>query len=99
MINRADRYVRATHPSCRPRCPHGRVRLVDGGAGPQVASVLGVFRRPPTGEERAFAAQALTGPGGAALFGGGALGRDAVRIVHSLWRAADGSVIRRVPRR
>jgi hypothetical protein len=83
LINRADRRVIAAHPSCRVRFSHQRVRIVDGGAGPQVASVLGVFRRPATPEERALVAQRPGGPPGVSLVGGGALGRDAVRLVRS----------------
>jgi hypothetical protein len=83
LINRADRRVVAAHPSCRVRFSHERVRIADGGAGPQVASVLGVFRRPATAEERAFVTQRPGGPLGASLVGGGALGRDAVRLVRS----------------
>jgi hypothetical protein len=83
LVNRANRRVLAGHPSCRVRFSHERIRIVDGGAGPQVASVLGVFRRPATAEERAFVTQSPGGPTGASLVGGGALGRDAVRLVRS----------------
>jgi hypothetical protein len=82
LIGRANRRVVATHPSCRPRFTRGRPRVVEGGAGPEVASVLGVFRRPATADEQAFAAQVATGRDGAvALLGGGSYGRDAVRLV------------------
>jgi hypothetical protein len=80
--------VNATHRSCRFRPPAGRPRVVAGGAGPQVSSVLGVFRRPPTEEERALGARLPDAPS-AGLAGGAAPPREGVRLV----RAPSGRAI------
>lgn len=80
LLNRASHDVQASHASCRFTLPRGRLRVVDGAAGPQVSSVLAVFRRRATAEEGAYAdRQAVSAP---EFFGPATLGRDAVRIVH-----------------
>jgi hypothetical protein len=83
-----EKRVNATHRSCRFRPPAGRPRVVAGGAGPQVSSVLGVFRRPPTEEERALGARLPDAPS-AGLAGGAAPPREGVRLV----RAPSGRAI------
>lgn len=83
LLNRAGRDVLTSQPSCRFASPRGPLRLVEGGAGAQIRSVLGVFRRPATAEERTFAARQAKVH---TFFGAAELGRDAVRIV----RGADG---------
>jgi hypothetical protein len=98
VVNRATRRVQATHASCRNRSPVGAPRLVDGGAGPLVAAHLGVFRRPPTPEEQAFAQLQAQGVTGIRPVGDSGVPRDGVRIV----RAIDGrgvalTALREVP--
>jgi hypothetical protein len=81
--------VLTRHAGCRPHGGEGRPKIVPGSAGPQVASVLGVFRRPATAEEQAAAERLVTGKLATFPFAGGAhLPRDGVRIVRGPGRRA-----------
>jgi hypothetical protein len=96
LIQRADRLVRHANPSCGIRSPGGSLRLGEGGAGPLVRSVLGVFRRPATAEEQALALGRLADRAGSS-YGDATLPRDGVRVVSDGLRKVVLTALRDVP--
>jgi hypothetical protein len=97
LINRAQRRVRHAEKACRLGPPSGRLLLGDGGAGPVVLSVLGVFRRPATPEEQALAVQEVADPFGSSSYGDATVPRDGVRIVRQGDRKVVLTALREVP--
>jgi hypothetical protein len=87
LINRAMRHTTAVRRSCRPVFPQERAAIVDGGAGPQVAALLGVFRRAPTAADQAASEALVAHPPRNPFFA--EVPRDAIRVV----TAADGSQV------
>jgi hypothetical protein len=85
LINRASQRTMALRPSCRPAFPRGTAAIVDGGAGPQVTSLLGVFRRPPTAADEAAGAALAAHPPQNPFFA--EVPRDGARVVTT----ADGT--------
>ena len=85
LINRASSRTIKLRSSCRPRFPRGRATIVDGGAGPQVTALLGVFRRAPTAADRAASARLVARPPRNPFFA--EVPRDGVRVV----TAGDGT--------
>jgi len=85
LINRASRRVMALRGSCRPSFPRGGAAIVDGGPGPQVSSLLGVFRRAPTAADQAANAALAARPPQNPFFA--EVPRDAARVVTT----ADGT--------
>jgi hypothetical protein len=85
LINRASSRTIKLRSSCRPSFPRGHAVIVDGGAGPQVTALLGVFRRAPTAADRAASAALLAHPPGNPFFA--EVPRDGVRVV----TAGDGT--------
>lgn len=80
LVFRAQQFVLAHRPSCRPPSPPGLPSIVDGGAGPGVSRLLGVFRRPPTAEDRAAEAALFAGPSDDNPFA--EVPRDGTRVIH-----------------
>lgn len=96
LMRRAERLVRRDHASCRHRSPTGDLRLGEGGAGPLVSSVLGVFRRAATAEEQALAVRRLADGMGSGL-GDATLPPDGVRVVRNGARGVVLTALRDVP--
>ncbi|HEY1539486.1 MAG TPA: hypothetical protein VGF63_08825, partial [Solirubrobacteraceae bacterium] len=85
LIDKATGHVARTRPWCAPKLSHAPAKFVDGAAGPQVSSVLGVFRRPANAADQAAAAAYFADPGFDPFFA--EVPRDGIRVVHS----ADGT--------
>jgi hypothetical protein len=85
LINRASTRTIKLRSSCRPSFPRGHATIVDGGAGPQVSALLGVFRRAPTAADQAASAALLARSPGNPFFA--EVPRDGVRVV----TAGDGT--------
>ena len=75
----------ALRSTCRQTFPRGRAVIVDGVPGPQVTSLLGVFRRAPTAADQAANAALAARPPQNPFFA--EVPRDAARVV----RTADGT--------
>jgi hypothetical protein len=87
LINRASNRTIKLRSSCRPAFPRGRATIVDGGAGPQVTALLGVFRRAPTAADQVASAKLVARPPGNPFFA--EVPRDGVRVV----TAGDGTKV------
>lgn len=85
LLNVAQRRVQRADASCRPAERPPAPELVEGGAGPEVSSVIAAFRRPATDAERAAVTRLLRFPN--PFFA--TVGHDGTRIV----TAPDGTEI------
>jgi hypothetical protein len=86
LLGRAYARVYARTTSCSPDLKRRKPAIVDGSAGPRVASLIGVFRRPAAEADLAAATGVLGGDGSGDLLAQlffAQIPRDGVRVAHS----------------